>query len=337
MQNLHLVTGGAGFLGSALVRRLVASGHHVRVLDNNSRGRVSRLQDVLDKIEFFEGDIRDSVAVMNAAEGVDVVWHLAFVNGTEFFYSKPELVLEVGVKGMLNIMDACIKHGVRELFLASSSEVYHEPPSVPTDESVALCIPDPLNPRYSYAAGKLISEIIAINYGRTRLSRVVVFRPHNVYGPDMGWEHVIPQFAVRLKQVIQNTADPVAFPIQGDGTQTRSFVFIDDFIDGLMLLLEKGEHMQIYHIGTRHEVTIRELAEIAGQCFGRRVTVVPSPHAAGGALRRCPDIHKIKGLGYAPKWPLAEGVCATMKWYAENDRVDAIEKREDPRWQLTNA
>ena len=187
MSKSYLVTGGSGFLGSALVRRLVPLGCRVRVLDNNLRGHVGRLQAVHGEFEFIEGDIRDPEAVERAVKGMDSVCHLAFVNGTEYFYSRPELVLDVGVKGIVNVVDACLKHGIGELIVASSSEVYHEPHTVPTDETVPLCIPDPLNPRYSYAAGKLISEIIALNYGRARFERVLVFRPHNVYGPDMGW------------------------------------------------------------------------------------------------------------------------------------------------------
>ena len=102
-------------------------------------------------------------------------------------------------KGMINVIDACRAHGVGRLMLASSSEVYQTPPQVPTDESAPLVVPDPLNPRYSYGGGKIISELMAINYGRKFFERVLIFRPHNVYGPDMGCEHVIPQFALRLK------------------------------------------------------------------------------------------------------------------------------------------
>ena len=137
---------------------------------------------------------------MRAVRGVDEVHHLAFVNGTEFFYSAPELVLDVGVKGMINVIDACRATASRNLVLASSSEVYQTPPQVPTDESAPLLVPDPPNPRYSYGGGKIISELMAINYGRKLFDRVLIFRPHNVYGPDMGFEHVIPQFALRLKQ-----------------------------------------------------------------------------------------------------------------------------------------
>ena len=312
----YLVTGGSGFLGSALVRRLVESGHGVRVLDNGSRGRLSRLDAIKGAFEFVDGDIRDPDTVDRAVKGIDGVWHLAFVNGTETFYSRPELVLDVGVKGMTNVVDACLKQNVGELILASSSEVYHEPAVVPTDESVALCIPDPKNPRYSYAAGKLISEVMALNYGRSRFERVVIFRPHNVYGPDMGWQHVVPQFVVRMKKTVHASDEgTICFPIQGTGQQTRSFIFIDDFVDGLMLLLASGDHLGIYHVGSTDEITIAQLAGMVGEYFCRRVTVQPSVPALGGTHRRCPDISKLKALGFAPKWTLRDGLRITAQWY----------------------
>src|ERR1700722_7837147 len=130
-----LVTGGSGFIGSALVKALVRDGHAVRVLDDNSRGAPRRLEEVANEIEFINGDIRDSDAVSRATKGMDEVHHLAFINGTEFFYSAPEAVLDVGVKGMINVIDACRKAGVGSLVLASSSEVYQSPPHIPTDES----------------------------------------------------------------------------------------------------------------------------------------------------------------------------------------------------------
>ena len=201
-----LVTGGSGFIGSALVKALLRDGNHVRVLDNNSRGSPRRLADVAADIELVDADIRDAGAVERAMQGADEVHHLAFVNGTEFFYEAPELVLDVGVLGMINVLDACRRHGVGTLVLASSSEVYQTPPNIPTDENVPLVVPDPLNPRYSYGAGKLISEVMAINYGRKFFQRVLIFRPHNVYGPDMGFEHVIPQFALRLHAARQSAA-----------------------------------------------------------------------------------------------------------------------------------
>jgi nucleoside-diphosphate-sugar epimerase len=319
MAKKYLVTGGTGFIGSALVKRLVRDGFEVRVLDNNIRGTPERLIDVKDQIEIIDADVRDPLAVVKACEGVDAVIHLAFINGTEFFYTKPELVLEVGVKGMVNVLDGCIKHGIRELVLASSSEVYQTPPRVPTDESAPLSIPDPLNPRYSYAGGKIISELMAVNYGRVHFDRVLIFRPHNVYGPDMGWEHVIPQFALRMRQLAgRQKGKTLRFPIQGSGKETRAFCFIDDFVDALMLVLEKGKHLNIYHIGVMQEKTIKDVASKMGEYFGRRVVIEPGKLTQGSTKRRCPDIRKIRKLGFKPKVSFGEGVSVTTKWYDEN-------------------
>lgn len=314
----YLVTGGTGFLGSALVKRLVRDGHQVRVLDDNSRGRAARLADIEGHYEYFPADVRDPEAVARACQGIEMVCHLAFVNGTEFFYTKPELVLDVAVKGMINVLDGCKAHDVPDLFLMSSSEVYQTPPVVPTDETAPLSIPDPLNPRYSYAAGKIISELMAINYGRQRFRRVVTVRPHNVYGADMGFEHVVPQFALRMRALKDSAEEPVPFPIQGDGRQTRSFVYIDDFTDGVVLAMDKGNHLGIYHVGTLEEVTMIELAEKVGQCFGRRIKVVPGKLPEGGTNRRCPDIAKISKLGYAPKFTLDAALPQVARWYDEH-------------------
>jgi len=311
-----LVTGGSGFIGSGLVKALVKAGARVRVLDDNSRGRPRRLTDVENDIEFIGGDIRDAAAVDAAAKGMDEVHHLAFVNGTEFFYSQPDLVLDVGVRGMVNVIDACRKHGVGTLILASSSEVYQTPPQVPTDETAPLTIPDPLNPRYSYGGGKLISELMAINFGRKYFERVLIFRPHNVYGPDMGFEHVIPQFALRLKTLADGQpSGRLRFEIQGSGQETRSFCFIDDLVAGVMVMREKGEHLGIYHVGTMEEVSIGEVAKRVAAAAGRAIDLVPGALQAGGTLRRCPDISKLAKLGYKPAVPLEAGLKPTLDWY----------------------
>lgn len=315
----YLVTGGTGFIGSALVRRLVSEGHEVRILDNNSRGVAERLKDIASQIEIVQADIRDAKVVQDVCKEVDCVCHLAYLNGTEFFYTKPELVLDIGVKGMVNIIDGCIKEGIKELILASSSEVYQTPPVTPTDETVPLSIPDPLNPRYSYGGGKIISELMAINNGRKYFKRVIIFRPHNVYGPDMGWEHVIPQFIIRMKELCKdNKQDKIQFPIQGTGKETRAFVFIDDFINGLMIAINKGEHLGIYNIGTMEEIMIERVAVEIGNYFKKKVVIVPGKPAEGGTVRRCPDISKLRKLGYEPKVNFKNGLKITAKWYDVN-------------------
>jgi len=319
MTKKYLVTGGTGFLGAALVRRLVADGHSVRVFDNNSRGAMRRLAGIEAAVEMVEGDIRDAEAVRRALAGIDCCCHLAYVNGTEFFYSKPELVLDVAVKGMIAVLDGCRAQGVGDLVLASSSEVYQTPPAVPTAEDAPLSVPDPLNPRYSYGGGKIICELMAINYGRTGFDRVTIFRPHNVYGADMGWEHVVPQFSLRMaKLAAEQPTGTLSFPIQGSGVETRSFVHIDDFTDGLNRVVQAGEHLGIYHIGTLEELSIADVARLTGAAFGREVEIVPGALLPGGTPRRCPDIAKLAALGYAPRIALADGIKPVARWYADN-------------------
>ena len=196
-----LVTGGTGFIGSAICKMMVNYGHTVVIFDNNSRGNLRRIKEISEKVTFIKGDIRDRQKVFKILKGIDAVIHLSYINGTKFFYSKPELILDVGVKGIVNIIDGCIKNKIKELYLASSSEVYQTPTIVPTKESEMLKIPDIFNPRYSYGGGKILTELMGVNYGRKFFSKLIIFRPHNVYGPDMGNEHVIPEFIDQLKNL----------------------------------------------------------------------------------------------------------------------------------------
>jgi UDP-glucose 4-epimerase len=316
----YLVTGGSGFLGSALVSRLVQEGARVRVLDNHWRGRPRRLADVAGRIELMTGDIRDADCVGRAVEGIDCVVHLSAINGTRYFYEEPELVIDVAIRGTLNVIDACRRHGVGQLVVASSSEAYQSPDLIPTPENVPLVVPDILNPRYSYGGSKLAAELIAFNYGRTGFDRVVVFRPHNVYGPDMGFEHVIPELTVRAAAAVAAgpAQGPVRFPIKGDGRQTRAFIHVDDFTDGLFTVIDRGQHLNVYHIGNPDEVTVEALARMIFEEFGRVPAFEHEPAPAGETRRRCPDITKLRALGFAPRIPLSDGLPGVVGWYRAN-------------------
>jgi nucleoside-diphosphate-sugar epimerase len=324
-----LVTGGSGFIGAALVTELVRVGAKVRVLDDNSRGASRRLAALGDDVEFVAGDIRDAAVVAAATRGMDEVHHLAFVNGTEFFYSAPDLVLDVGVKGIVNVIDACRQNNIRNLVLASSAEVYQTASRVPTDESVPLIVPDPHNPRYSYGGGKIISELMAINYGRKYFDRVLIFRPHNIYGPDMGFEHVIPQFTLRLKKEARRQGNGVVrFQIQGSGRETRSFCHISDLVQGVMVMRSRGEHLGIYHIGTSEEVAVGDLAHRIAGTMSLEIELISTSTLAGSTPRRCPDISKLIGLGYQPRVQLNEGLPPTVRWYCENEHLaDRLQAR----------
>jgi dTDP-glucose 4,6-dehydratase/UDP-glucose 4-epimerase len=190
---------------------------------------------------------------------------------------------------------------------------------VPTPEDVPLVVPDILNPRYSYGGGKLISELMAFNWGRTGFDRVLVFRPHNIYGPDMGWEHVVPQFGLRaLDLIAKHPSGPLPFEIKGGGEQTRAFCHVDDFVDGVAVLLARGEHMNVYHIGNPEEVTIAALAREVAFYFGRDIALKTTEAFQGETSRRCPDIGKLGKLGYTPRIGLKDGLATTLDWYSSH-------------------
>jgi nucleoside-diphosphate-sugar epimerase len=318
MKKSYLITGGTGFIGRNVTRSLVLDGFGVRVLDDNSRGNLESLKDIRRDFEFIKGDIRNPQLVKKACQGVDGVIHLAAINGTKFFYSMPEVVLDVSTRGIINIIDACLWHGVGELYFASSSEVYQTPPKIPTPEMVPMVIPDLFNPRYSYAGGKIISELLIINYGRKYFKRAIIFRPHNVYGPEMGWEHVIPQFVLRMREMRNRQQNPLKFPIQGTGRETRSFIYISDFVSGLKKIMKRGRHLEVYNIGTNEEVTIKKVAREVGKFFGRKIRIIPGKKHEGGTSRRAPDISKIVKFGFIPKYTFSEGLQITAHWYNEN-------------------
>ncbi len=324
----YLVTGGTGFLGSAFARRLVERGDTVRVLDNNLRGRATRLGDAANSVEMIEGDVRHYDDVVKAARGMDAVWHFAMINGTEFFYSHPDLVVDVGVAGTLNTIKAAIECGAKEMVVASSSEVYQTPPVVPTPETVPMVIPDPANPRYSYGGAKAIAEVMAFSFAK-EFERTMIFRPHNVYGADMGWEHVIPQFALRMTDLIaqHGTSKPLAFPIQGDGSETRAFVNVDDFVHGLECMIDRGRDREVYNLGTDVETRIADLAHVVAKSLGATITLEKGALQKGSTLRRCPDISKArKELGYSPRIPLDNGLPDVAKWYRDHsaERTKAL-------------
>ena len=322
------VTGGSGFIGAYLVKRLVEEGYEVKVFDNLLRGSLGRLKELEDKIAFVNIDIRNESKLANELKGFHSVIHLAAINGTENFYKNPELVLDVGIRGALAVVNACRSSNVKDLIIASSAEVYQTPSIVPTNENIELMLPDSLNPRYSYGGSKIISELIAFNYAQDFFERVQVFRPHNVYGPDMGSKHVIPQFILRINKLLKNheSTRKLDFPIQGSGKETRAFCFVDDIVDGILILLKKGSNREIYHIGNDYEISIKELADKIAILSNVQINILPSEEFIGGTPRRCPDIKKIRQLGYEPKVNLNNGLKYTFDWYSSFDQFSTNNK-----------
>lgn len=316
--NKVLVTGGCGFIGSALVKSLVKNGQQVVVLDNCSRGNASRLSEVLKEIEFLQGDIRNFDDVSKACKGVSRIHHLAYINGTENFYKKPDLVLDVAAAGITNLYNICKTNKIDEFYLASTSEVYQTPENFPANENERLIVPDVMNSRYSYGGGKILCELIAIHCIKKLVKKLIIYRPHNVYGIDMGNEHVIPQFFTRMKELANKygISKKFDFPIQGTGEETRAFIYISDFIKAIELLIKKGKNGEIYHIGNSEEISIKELAMIVSLNLQFDVAIKPGLLKSGSTLRRVPDISKISDLGYLQTIPIKEGISRLKQWYS---------------------
>ena len=307
-----LITGGTGFIGSNICKLLIKKDCHVKIFDNNSRGSINNIKNFKKKIKFIKGDIRNRKLLNKVLRNTDAVIHLAYVNGTEYFYTKPVEVLDIAVKGILNVIEGCINNKVKELYLASSSEVYQTPNKIPTDEKESLKIPNIFNPRYSYGGGKILTELMGIHYGKKYFKKLIIFRPHNVYGPNMGYEHVIPQFISRFKKLKNKK-----FKIQGNGNETRSFIFIDDFVSAFDLILKKGKHLNIYNIGTEERIKINKLASIISRFFNKKVILRKNRLAKGSVKDRCPNILKIKKLGFKKKFDLNLGLSKTIEWYVK--------------------
>ncbi len=304
-----LITGGTGFIGSALTRLMLNKGYLVRVIDDNSRGNFRRLSDVMSSLDVRIGDIRDQSLVQSALKDTDLVIHLAYINGTVNFYDKPREVMDVAISGIQNILAGMEMQGVPDLYLASSSEVYQNPGIFPTPENVPLIVPDPFNPRYSYGLGKIVQEFLSIHAGNF-LKNLVVFRPHNVYGPDMGFQHVIPEICANI--TLEKNSHVT---LKGNGLQTRSFCHISDFVNGFELILDSKHGRDTFNIGTREEITISRLAGVIATSLGREVIFSCSDAPLGETNRRLPDISKLENLGFRQKISIDDGVKEYCNWY----------------------
>lgn len=295
-----LVTGGTGFIGSAISNYFSKKGYKITILDNNSRGKLRRINKN-NNIKFIKGDITKYKDVYNALKGQDCIFHLAAINGTRFFYEKPDKVLDVSCKGIINIIDAAKSFKIKNIFLASSSEVYHSPIKIPTDENEPIKIPDVFNPRFSYAGGKILTELIGINNAKF-FKKMIIFRPHNVYGIDMGNEHVIPELIFKVKNAKKS------INIKGSGQQTRSFIYIDDFLDAFNLIFKKGKNLNIYNIGTKEQIKILDLAKVIIKTSNKKLKIKKGKIANGGTEKRTPNISKIQKLGFKQKFNIKKGI-----------------------------
>jgi nucleoside-diphosphate-sugar epimerase len=306
-----LVTGGAGFIGSNLVESLLKEGKQLVLFDSGFRVGFNNIQNIKDNVEIIKGDIRNYEDWKKIPNDCDFVFHLAAINGTKYFYEIPHKVLDVNVNGVLNFVKWIENSNVKRFFFASSSEVYGFPKNFPTNELEPLMIPESKNPRFSYSSSKIIGETISINFAKELGIDYTIGRFHNVYGPSMGFEHVMPEF---IKKCVLNKT----FTVQGNGKESRSFCYISDAINAIKLISQHiNGRNEIFNIGTNEEVSINQLIEVLEDIHESKLKIKYVDFENEGTRRRIPDISKITELGYRQNIPLNEGLRLTYNWYKE--------------------
>ncbi|MBM4125294.1 MAG: NAD-dependent epimerase/dehydratase family protein [Nitrospira sp.] len=322
-----LILGGTGFIGLELAKHLhrESDRHDIWLVDNFSRGRCdAEVEGFLKKsagchLHCADLTVAKSFEVLN--ETYDEVYLLAAVVGVRYTKENPAEVLRTNVQITMNVLDWAHKATVGRLLFASSSEVYSGAVElgiarVPTSESTPLVITDIKEARFSYAVSKTVGEAMALAYDTAYAVPCVVVRFHNVYGPRMGYEHVIPELTLRALR------HEMPFRVYG-ADQTRAFCFVDDAVRGTVMAMRSGVRRGIYHIGNdNEEVTIADLAKRIQSLTGHHADVAALPASAGSVSRRCPDIGKMRALGYEPRVSLDEGLGATVDWYRRHQTMN---------------
>ena len=315
-----LITGGVGTIGYFLGKYLVEQGQKVTLADNLFRGKVDEEVKkllLLPNVKFIELDVTKAEDFLKLDSDYDSVYHLAAINGTKYFYEIPEKVLKVGVLGVINVLEWFKNNKKGKILLTSSNEAYAsyinlQGGPIPTPETVPLCVEDVLNPRWSYGGSKLIGELFFINYSRAYNFPMAIVRYHNNYGPRTGFEHVIPQFLLRIIK----KEDP--FKIFG-AKETRAFCYMTDTIRATQQAMESDKtNGQIVHIGNdKEEISMEDLAKKMFKLFDWQPENIEIEGAPEGCVkRRCPDLTKIRELvGYEPQVFLDEGLKKTYDWY----------------------
>jgi UDP-glucuronate decarboxylase len=312
-----LLLGGAGFIGLHLARRLVREGHSVTIVDDFSRGRHDQELAALQEhraVTVRSGDLTAAGTWAELKGGWDQVYLLAAVVGVRNVVADPARVVRTNALAALHLLDWA-EPGCR-VFFASTSEVYAGGVDagivpVPTPEDAPVMIADVTAPRFAYAISKLLGEATFVHGGRARGFDAVVGRFHNVYGPRMGADHVIPEMALRA----MGGEDP--FRVWGSD-QHRAFCHVDDAVEAMLRLMNcEAATGEIIHIGNDSEETnIADLAKLVLRVCGVHAALEPVAAPPGSVTRRCPDLTKLRRLtGFQPAVGLEDGVRQTVDWY----------------------
>ena len=310
MSKRIVITGGAGFIGSALARALVARGDDVLVLDNFSSGKRENLKDVSTGLAVVEGDILDASVLDRAFAGADVVFHEAAIPSVPRSLAAPLASHNANATGTLNVLEAARRCQVRRVVYAGSSSAYGEPPSLPVVESMA---PAPLSP---YAASKLAGEHYCRVYARVFGVQTVILRYFNVFGPrqdpNSQYAAVIPRFITAALQ-----GQPAT--VFGDGEQSRDFCFIDNVVEANLRAADAdGVSGKIFNIACGTGTSLNRVLALLGESLARPIAARHEPARAGDVRHSLADIAQAKAmLGYTAAVDFPTGLQRTLAWFRQ--------------------
>ena len=311
MATSSLVTGGAGFIGSSIVRALLARGDRVRVIDNFFSGKRENLAEVAGDIELIEGDLRDEAAVARACEGVDLIFHQAAIPSVPRSLADPISSNDANITATLKLLWTAKKAGVRRLVYAASSSAYGDTPTLPKVETMR---PAPLSP---YAVSKLASEHYCQVFAGAYGLETVCLRYFNVFGarqdPQSEYAAVIPRFITAGLRGLGVT-------IFGDGTQSRDFCYIDNNIEANMAASTAPAadvSGRVFNVACGAATTLNDVVKIIGDIVGHAIPVTYAPGRVGDVKHSLADITAARSqLGYRGAITFEEGLKRTVAWYA---------------------
>jgi UDP-glucose 4-epimerase len=309
MSDTFLVTGGAGFIGSHLVRRLLSEGGRVRVVDNLVTGKRARLRDLESALEFLPGDLADPEVCNRAVQGVDYVLHQAAVPSVQRSVQDPIATNRANITATLNLLESCRTKGVRRLVYAASSSAYGNTEVLPKQEDM---VPNPLSP---YALQKYVGERYCQLYNQLYELETVCLRYFNVFGPaqdpDSEYSAVIPKFTTRLRK-----NQPLV--VYGDGEQSRDFTYIDNVVEANCLALRAPRAGgAVVNIGCGARITLNRLIELLEEILKVRARIDYQPPRLGDVRDSLADITRAQEvLGYRPQVDVKTGLRKTAEFFA---------------------
>ena len=308
MADLYLITGGAGFIGSHIVQRLVHGGARGRVVDNLCTGKIERLDGVRGKIDFVEADLAEPAVCDRVVDGATYVLHQAAIPSVQRSIRDPLASHRANVTATLNLLESCRKNGIRRVVYAASSSAYGNTVVLPKQEGM------PANPLSPYALQKFVGESYARMYYELYGLETVSLRYFNVFGPSQDphseYSAVIPKFIDKLLR-------GEVLTIFGDGEQSRDFTFVDNVVDAnLLALTASGAAGKLCNIGCGARVSLNQLVWMLESELGRKAKIEYLPERLGDVRDSLADINAAKNvLRYVPKVSIEEGLCRTIHWF----------------------